>query len=225
MIGSGVVALLSILTVYFALQSRQDLREARAQFEIASAARARSEAVAAEARVLAAEAQRSADELREVAQQLPANPTSSGAYARTTRTAQTFEQLADKLSKVNQPSSAVATGPRVYFHISDNRSRTAAREFERALEGASIDGMKVIVPGIELVKASPPRSVLRCFSNEECRGEARRIVDLVNALLVEPQVELQDLSDRYGESTNIRPRHYELWFAPGNITLRSDKRG
>jgi hypothetical protein len=237
---SGLLLLLLIAAIYFAVKAKREesltkralaistaetaraqreFYEAQVQFENANAARARAEALAAQAR-------ESAEELRQLAKRLPAGPASGGAYAQTSRTAQSIEQVAEQLSKAPQTAATTSsTGPRVYLHIGDNRHRPAARDFERALENASVDGAKVVVPGIELVKTSPPRSVLRCFSGEECRGEALRIVKLVNDLLVEPQVELQNLSARYGESTtNVRPRHYEIWFAPGNIRLR-DKPG
>jgi hypothetical protein len=100
---------------------------------------------------------------------------------------------------------------RVYVHIVDDNDRSAAQEFERALEAQAIDGANIVVPGIELVKSGPPRPALRCFQREECDGEARKILAVANQLLRGP-LQLQDLSKRYAGSTGIRPRHYEIWF-------------
>jgi hypothetical protein len=76
----------------------------------------------------------------------------------------------------------------------------------------AIDGEKIIVPGIELVKSGPPRSALRCFQRQECDGEAQKILAVANQLL-RGALQLQDLSKRYAGSSSIRPRHYEIWFA------------
>jgi hypothetical protein len=44
------------------------------------------------------------------------------------------------------------------------------------------------------------------------------------SLLTSPTLRLEDFSQtRYGETGAIRPRHYEVWFAPGAITLAQTK--
>jgi hypothetical protein len=48
---------------------------------------------------------------------------------------------------------------------------------------------------------------------------------MVNDVLLEPQVQLQDLSGKYGTAASIRPRHYEIWFSNGNVTLRTTTHG
>ena len=224
--GSVFLFIALVAAVYFAFdakeegsRARRELGEARLQFDSANAARARSEE-------LAAQAQKSADELLQLVKQLRSSAALSGGPAQTTsRTAGEIEQLAYQLSGNTQTAATAGAGPRVYLHITDERLRPAVRAFERALEARVINGMKVVVPGIQLVKTPLPRSVLRCFRAEDCAKEAGQLVALVNDVLLEPQVQLQDLSGKYGTATSIRPRHYEIWFTDGNVTLRSTTRG
>jgi hypothetical protein len=195
-------------------EARKELNEAKVQSALAVAERNTSER-------LRAEAETSAEELRRLVKKL-SNSTPTGAGSQTTygTTVQAIENVADKLSQSKLP---LVDGPRIYLHITDSRYRTAARQFELALETTPLGNAKVVVPGIQLVNASPRRAELRCFSSEECQGEARRVLDLANGILQEPQLELTDLSARYGDSTSIRPRHYEIWFPPGNIALKSSR--
>lgn len=99
--------------------------------------------------------------------------------------------------------------PRVYFQISDESLRGPAREISSKLEEAEID-QNLVVPGIELVDEVKFSSSLRYFDVTE-RAEAERILQRLNDLGVEAN--LIDLSERYGNSTSIRPRHYELWLS------------
>lgn len=98
--------------------------------------------------------------------------------------------------------------PRVYFHISQESQRDQARKVEIKLENA-MESIGLIVPGIEL-KPGPKVSELRFFKSSE-RDEAKAIADELSKINV--VVKLTDLSKRYENSTNIRPRHYELWLA------------
>ncbi|AGA33400.1 hypothetical protein TVNIR_1738 [Thioalkalivibrio nitratireducens DSM 14787] len=73
------------------------------------------------------------------------------------------------------------------------------------------------------MNAAPRRSELRCFRAEECGNEGDQLLAITNEILAEPQLRLNDLSRRYGDSTAIRPRHFEIWFAAGDaIQLRSE---
>ena len=221
LIASALQVVLLIAAVYFGLRSWDELTEARLQFASVDAARASADDAREQSDKLAAQAQRSEADLRELVKQLRGSAAVSGTSAQTSRdAAREIEALANKLYGAT-PASPVATiGPRVYVHITDDRYRPAASAFERALEALEVDGTKIVVPGIELVKASLTRSVLRCFTAQDCLKEGKALVAAANSLLQQPQLELQDLSARYGTSTSIRPRHYEVWFAPGAITLR-----
>ena len=126
-------------------------------------------------------------------------------------------QLSDEQARV---MSAALLAPRVYIQISEEMQRAPARALTQQLEQTQLDGEPVVVPGIELVSGSLSRSAVRCFRVEECQTDGRQLVDAVNGMLGTPQVVLEDLSSLYAKATNIRRRHYELWFAPGEITLR-----
>jgi hypothetical protein len=213
--GGAVLLLLLMATVYFWYQAQQDKAEALQAFESANAAWGNSERLRTE---WARQAQRQSDELLKLAKQVQSstNP-GSKPTAEAAKTARDIGQLAYQIS-----SSAPATnvGARVYLHITNESYRPAAAAFERALEGATLNGARIVVPGIELVSSSPPGSVLRCFQQDECEREAVSLAGVVNKLLAEPEVKVQDLSLRYAKGKNVRARHYELWFAPGPIRLR-----
>jgi hypothetical protein len=133
----------------------------------------------------------------------------------------------EKVDDSASPSVAplpVGLAPRVYIHIAEWAQLACARYFKLKLEAVKLNGMAVIVPSIDLVKASPPRSVLRCFRSQECRPEGAELVRTLNDLPISPKIVLEDLSERYGDSGDIGPRHYELWLAPGEFILKSPER-
>jgi hypothetical protein len=202
--GSAVLGVLLIAAIYFAYQANTDATQAREQFEAASAARASSEALVEEQKALASRLQTALDRLQSGGNQSQAN---RAAVAQ-------IKAVADTLYTTDaapRPPTAPVRAPRVYIHILDERDRGPAEAFKRELEAASISGANIVVPGIALVKAGPPEPALRCFQREECKVEAQRILTVANRLLRGP-LELQDLSARYGTSSEIRPRHYEIWF-------------
>jgi hypothetical protein len=222
--GSVLLGLLLIAAVYFALRSRTQARQAREALAKAETAlnEARTQSLTVDAvrqtsEALEARSANSADKLLAVAAGL-----STGANQTSRNEArEQLRRLANELKNVNQvkPTVPAVTGPRVYIHIIDENDRTAATAFERQLEATLVDGSRIVVPGIELVKASVPRSVLRCFRAQECKDEAARLLEAVNRLRARP-IQMQDMSDVYGTATNIRPRHYELWFTRGDVTLK-----
>lgn len=118
------------------------------------------------------------------------------------------------------PPPPTMTTLRVYIQIANEGQRAAALGFEKRLESGGEEPSKVIVPGIELVKAPASRNVLRCFRSEDCRSDGPALVARMNALLTAPQIVLEDQSARYGKSSSIRPRQFELWLAPGDVLLK-----
>ena len=94
---------------------------------------------------------------------------------------------------------------RIYFHIDTESQRARARSVATRLTEALGSGF--VVPGIER-KRGPTRSELRFFKSGEA-AEAGRIAAKLAELGV--GVELKDLSARYEASSEIRPRHFELW--------------
>lgn len=106
---------------------------------------------------------------------------------------------------------------RVYFHIADESQRESAQELKARFEETDLAGSAPVVPGIERTSKGSSSHQLRCFRKAECGSEAEQLLGELNKLLIEPKLSLQDLSARYENSTNIRPRHYEVWFASGQI--------
>lgn len=117
-------------------------------------------------------------------------------------------------------STAKADRLRVYVQIANESQREKARELERELEKQAVDGAKIVVPGIELISSFKGNSTLRCLRSNECEAYGQKLVDAVNSILQAPQVQLLDLSARYGQAKNIRPWQYELWFGPGDIEMK-----
>lgn len=109
--------------------------------------------------------------------------------------------------------------PRLYIHIADESQRARVAQLEAELERQPLNGMPITVPGIERVKTYPGHAALRCFDAQECRSLAPALVAQINSRLAVPQVQLEDLSDRYGGSAAVRANHFELWFPPGPIDL------
>jgi hypothetical protein len=130
------------------------------------------------------------------------------------------ERVATLGAEVRSAAGRVLEGilaPRLYIHIADEEQRATARDFERAIEGRTVDGASIVVPGIQRVESAPSATELRFFKKEE-RQMAEAIAQVVDEILDTP-LSVKDLSARYGASTAIRPNHFELWFAPGEIRL------
>jgi len=217
---AAAVSVLIGLAVAFVVSSLQE-RAARLQ-EQANDAEQMQTTIANSAKLAAADdSQRKADiaavaeQLRKLEEQIRTAPAPA---ARPAYAAREIDSIATKLSETAQTAPAAAAGPRVYVHITDDKYRDAARAFERLFEAETIDNVRIVVPGIELVKSYPPKSVLRCFREDECANEGNQLVRTANQLLRAPHLTLQDMSSRYGQSSSIRPHHYEIWFV-GDITV------
>ncbi|MCB1493047.1 MAG: hypothetical protein KDJ77_14825 [Rhodobiaceae bacterium] len=101
---------------------------------------------------------------------------------------------------------------RVYFHIRSADTRQHYQDVESILSTKILtDGTSIIVPGIELVEGKQSQSELRCFRKSECETYGTELVSLLND--AGAQVALKDLSARYENAQNIRPKHFEAWFA------------
>jgi hypothetical protein len=116
-------------------------------------------------------------------------------------------------------SNAARLSTRVYIHIAEDSQRDAARELELRIEAGRVGDAAVTVPGIQLIDAPPTYSLLRCFVAEDCRQYGAGLVELINAQLVSPKVRLQDFSGVYKATKALQPQHFEVYFAPGVITL------
>lgn len=127
---------------------------------------------------------------------------------------------------ITEAGNSIAKGvsslasPRVYIHIAEEPQRAAAQQLARRLAGARLGDATILVPGIQRVDGAPTRALLRCFVGEECTQYGSQLVDIVNRQLAEPKLRLQDFSRTYAPDGSIRPLHFEIYFAPGPITLR-----
>lgn len=109
--------------------------------------------------------------------------------------------------------------PRIYFHIADESQRVTATALVSRVEGQRIGDVAIVVPGIQLVKNAPPYGLLRCFRPEECKQDGERLLAILNAQISYPKLRLQEFRPSQETLQTIRPRHYELWFAPGPIEI------
>jgi len=121
----------------------------------------------------------------------------------------TETQLAVEVRK-NKPDSVAANtiAARVYFQIWNDEQRLLADKLKAALVT-----LKYAVPRYERLSVGPTdASELRYFRDAE-KDEAQHIVQTLK------QAGLGDVVLKkipgYENSTNIRPRHFELWLSPG----------
>jgi hypothetical protein len=129
--------------------------------------------------------------------------------------AQTGAQLQ---RKINQLRNAARQPPRVYLHIAEASQRDAALRLETLLERQNIGDADIVVPGVQLVKGPPPIAQLRCFDKNECGSDGLRLMNLINRELTTPVKLAEFPAPRAPDS--IRARHFELWFAEGEIEFR-----
>ena len=105
---------------------------------------------------------------------------------------------------------------RVYVHMSEDAQRPAVDALANRMRKIRLGTNLLSVPSTEIQKSKA--TALRCFRASECE-EGKQLLELLNQQLQSPKLDLQDFSARYEKSTGIRPRHYEVWFAPGEIRL------
>ena len=120
-------------------------------------------------------------------------------------------------------SAAVAAVPpppsiRLFIQIADASQRDAANRLASSWAGGTIDGITVVVPGVQLVR-SDPENTIRCTQPAACARLAP-VAAWVNGRLASPQLKPIDISRLYGSNAGIRPGTYELWFGPGEIVAR-----
>lgn len=147
----------------------------------------------------------------QLARAIAETPQDSALRTQLTRAQQTVDQQARIVS------GGTRLAPRIYVQISDQSQRAAARELVTRISAFKVGDDPLFVPGVEL--KSTDRNVFRCFRASECKTEATPLLDRINDQLKSPQLVLEDLSKQYGDSNSVRRRHYEIWFAPGDIAL------
>lgn len=134
----------------------------------------------------------------------------------------------NKDSKILQPifialaSSANFPAPRLYIHIASEKQRNEAQLLKQQLEQKELLGGRLVVPRITLEKKTRRLGTVYCFSEEECQVDGADIANILHELVKKPRLKLQNQSST-AHSETIRPRHYELWFAPGDLVVKSIK--
>jgi hypothetical protein len=122
------------------------------------------------------------------------------------------EQLITLGNKIDAAQTSVSkledgcpVGQRFYIHIASDNDRAPAKALIRVLEAEGF-----IVPGIELVDTAPRQSAVRYFQAAEA-PVAKKVAILLREQGI-PGIVPTFISG-YENSTNIRPCHYEIWFA------------
>jgi hypothetical protein len=137
------------------------------------------------------------------------------AALRATATTSVDEVSQNNVAVAKQINKALDALPsRVYFHISREEDRGRAIAIQNLLQEQSgaFSQRSLIVPGPpELVKPMSETQV-RCFKKEECDALGVKLVDFLTG--IGTQAKLVDLSQRYANTKNIRPNHFEIWFSP-----------
>ena len=108
-------------------------------------------------------------------------------------------------SNIDQSGGEKKIAARIYIQIGDEDQRTRATEVVRLLQKRGY-----IVPGIENVGSKariPARSQLRYYQTDSvAEADIKDIVSTLRGIGIEIQTP-PPIS-----SSNVRPRHYELWF-------------
>jgi hypothetical protein len=206
-----VVLLLLVGMPFFELQVR---RQAEMQRHAADLEAARVDQLLQDITQSSKTLRQTSEQLQQLALIVAAKAPASEISDQIAQAQKSVEAQADTLATVGQQ----APPPRVYIHISDEGQRPVAQQLAKKLEQVRIGNAPVVVPGVPLVKSSDSKSVLRCFRSEECQTDGPLLVHTINGLLTTPDVTLEDLTGRYSQSTDM-PRHFELWFGPGQIAL------
>jgi uncharacterized protein YjbJ (UPF0337 family) len=98
--------------------------------------------------------------------------------------------------------------------IKSTASETIAKIREKAEQiAAKLQEQGFIVPGIERLDTGPANTELRFFTGSE-PADTQVLVNAFTQLGL--NVKPVDLSNRYKNSTSVRPRHYELWISPNS---------
>ena len=168
--------------------------------------------------------------LADLRQQAMAATTLDGLSSAVLRASRQFDTVADRLTGAAEqaiqaaPTASAVQGvyplrPLVYVQYADPAQKDAVQRFQRALEKQRVDGVAINAPGVEARPTSTSRHLLRCFRAAECRDDAPRVLAALNALLESPQLVLDNASARHENTSGIRPRQYEVWFAAGELRL------
>lgn len=104
--------------------------------------------------------------------------------------------------------------PRIFIHIRAESQHTAARQVAGILrqKGYSVPGIQI------LVKLGPDETQVRYFHSTD-EAQAQEILDLLVSSGVKNVAKKPNLIAGHED---IRPRQYEIWFAPNSLTVLSE---
>ncbi len=111
------------------------------------------------------------------------------------------------------------TAIRIFLHIAEQGQYSGAKELQWSLRGSSLDGTKIVVPGIEMVDQAD--DTLRCLKRQDCQ-RAEEVAALVNSKLRGRSLRIVNLSSRYEGRSNVRPGTYEVWLGGGPVLVSAE---
>ncbi|MGQ0801353.1 MAG: KGGVGR-motif variant AAA ATPase [Pseudomarimonas sp.] len=123
------------------------------------------------------------------------------------RLADAQSEFAAASAPTAEPSDECPAGRRLYMHVANEVDRTSAQQLIGSLEKE-----RFIVPGIELVNATPSITDVRYFRLSEQSGAAIA-VRILRSAGVDPVRE--NYFEVQESSTALRSCHFEAWFAAG----------
>lgn len=100
--------------------------------------------------------------------------------------------------------------PRLFIQVADDQQRTQAGDLRCVINHSLIDDQPIVVPVIQKVRTSPANAELRYLKKADA-AEAEKIGTLVQGLIGSP-IAVRDLSGKFPDREDIKPRTYELWF-------------
>ena len=116
-----------------------------------------------------------------------------------------------------EAAGAQTSAPRLYIQTASADQSDGVKALIQRLRSSNFYGQSVVGLGPELVARPVQRTQLRCVTTDDCKKVAA-LAAYLTALLGQ-QVVPVDISDRYAGSSNARPGHYELWLAPGPVSV------
>lgn len=110
--------------------------------------------------------------------------------------------------------------PQVFFHLRSEEQRKSADLVAESLRKLRFGDHNVEVPAYRVVSFGPKGTDFRTIKEPYEEDKVAQAIFRALKELV-PGIVSRDLSGRFGDSPNVKPKTYELWFAPGEIRLGS----
>jgi hypothetical protein len=111
---------------------------------------------------------------------------------------------ADVNKAVNANPTVAAILPRIFLHVRETSQREDASRIAAKLQAAGF-----VVPGIQILVQEGPKDTQVRYFHDSDKAEAQKIADDLVASGVKDAKSVET-----GGYPSIRPRQYEIWFAP-----------